>query len=64
MKYANLEKDYQWYLNTGIKREASIYAKAKYDLNDELSVYGDLQYRYIFYKMEGTMMMMAVYRKI
>jgi len=53
MKYSNLEKDYQWYLNNGIKSEASIYAKATYDLNGLFSVYGDLQYRYIYYKMEG-----------
>jgi iron complex outermembrane receptor protein len=53
MKYSNLEKDFQWYLNTGIKSEASIYAKATYALNDELSAYGDLQYRYINYKMSG-----------
>ncbi len=54
MKYSNLEKDYQWYLNTGIKSEISIYAKATYALNDKLSAYGDLQYRYITYKMSGT----------
>jgi iron complex outermembrane receptor protein len=53
MKYSNLPKDYQWYLNTGTKSEASIYAKATYTLNDKLSVYGDLQYRYILYKMSG-----------
>jgi iron complex outermembrane receptor protein len=53
MKYSNLENDYQWYLNTGTKSEASIFAKAIYSLTDELSVYGDLQYRYILYKMTG-----------
>jgi iron complex outermembrane receptor protein len=53
MKYSNLEKDYQWYMNTGIKAETSIYAKATYDLNDALSAYGDLQYRYISYNMSG-----------
>lgn len=53
MKYSNLGKDYQWYLNTGIKSEASIFAKATYTLNDALSAYGDLQYRYIAYNMRG-----------
>ncbi len=53
MKYSILEKDYQWYFNTGTKSEASVYAKATYSMTDDLSVYGDLQYRYIFYKMEG-----------
>lgn len=54
MKYSgNLEKDHQWYLSNGTKTEASFYAKATYTMNDDLSVYGDLQYRYILYQMKG-----------
>lgn len=54
MKYAgNLEKDHQWYLNNGIKKEVSIYAKSDYPVNDRWSFFVDLQYRFINYVMEG-----------
>jgi len=54
MKYSgSLEKDHQWYLNTGTKREFSIFGKADYSLSDKISVFGDLQYRYISYKISG-----------
>ena len=49
----NAEKDYRWYLNESLKAEISLYAKVTYSLTDELSVFGDLQYRYIDYSMEG-----------
>ena len=49
----NYKKDYQWYLNTGIKGEASIYGKVTYSLTDRISVFGDLQYRYINYRLDG-----------
>ena len=54
MKYAgNTEKDYQWYFNNSRKGEISLYGKVNYSLSDKTSVFGDLQYRYIFYKMKG-----------
>ena len=54
MKYAgNTEKDYQWYFNDARKGEISIYGKINYLISDKTSVFGDLQYRYILYKMKG-----------
>ncbi|MDQ1296364.1 MAG: iron complex outerrane recepter protein, partial [Bacteroidota bacterium] len=54
MKYpGTIEKDYQWYFNNGTKREFSFFGKADYAITDKISVYGDLQYRYIKYKMTG-----------
>ncbi len=54
MQYAgNTEKDFQWYLNNGKKAEASIYGKINYRLSERLTGFGDLQYRYISYKMTG-----------
>ena len=47
------EKDHQWYLNQALKAEISLYAKINYRLTDRLSSFGDLQYRYIKYKMNG-----------
>jgi iron complex outermembrane recepter protein len=49
----NTEKDYQWYFNKALKREFSIYGKINYKFSDKISVSGDLQYRYIYYKMQG-----------
>jgi iron complex outermembrane receptor protein len=49
----NTEKDYQWYLNKAVKREFSIYAKVNYKFSDMIAVFGDLQYRHIYYDMSG-----------
>jgi iron complex outermembrane receptor protein len=54
MRYpGSLERDHQWYFNTGEKGEASIYGKMNWSLSQRLSVFGDLQYRYIKYILEG-----------
>ena len=47
------EKGLQWYWNNGTKKEFNIYGKADYSLNEKLSVFGDLQYRFISYEMTG-----------
>jgi iron complex outermembrane receptor protein len=49
----NLSYDYRWYLNTGTKSEASLYAKSTWSVNRKLSIYGDLQYRHILYNITG-----------
>ena len=48
-----LNPDHEYYRNTGEKTDANLYAKANYDLTHGLSVYADLQYRYINYKIKG-----------
>lgn len=48
-----IDKDYQWYFNSSTKSEMSFYGKVNYTLSDLVSVFGDLQYRYISYKMKG-----------
>jgi iron complex outermembrane receptor protein len=54
MQYAgNTEKDYQWYFNNARKDEISIYSKVNYSLSEKVSIFGDIQYRHIFYKMSG-----------
>ena len=47
------EKDYQWYLNNGEKKEASFYGKINSSVTSRISVFGDLQYRYIAYDIIG-----------
>ncbi len=41
------------YFNAGNKTDANIYAKANYQLTEKLSLYGDLQLRYIDYSIRG-----------
>jgi iron complex outermembrane recepter protein len=47
------EPNYQWYFNKGTKSEISLFSKTEYEISDEFTVYGDLQYRYINYSMNG-----------
>jgi iron complex outermembrane receptor protein len=47
------EYDRNWYFNTGSKMEMNVFAKATYDLNEKITLYGDLQYRNIQYEMKG-----------
>ncbi len=49
----NLEKDYEWYFNNSRKGEINIYGKLNYSLTGKTSIFGDLQYRYIMYRMSG-----------
>ena len=54
MRYpGSTESNHQWYFNNGEKREASLYGKADYSLSDRLSVFGDLQYRFVNYMLRG-----------
>lgn len=42
-----------YYDNNSIKKDFNIFGKALYDINDQLSLFGDLQYRKIDYTMKG-----------
>jgi len=54
MQYPGLVQiNHKWYDNNGTKGEVSFYGKADYSLTEKASIFGDIQYRYIHYKMEG-----------
>jgi len=42
-----------WYENTGSKSEFNGFLKASYQLNEKITLYGDVQYRHIQYDMKG-----------
>ncbi len=44
---------YEWYRGDADKKEFSIFGKITYNLLDNLSIFGDIQYRYIDYRMSG-----------
>lgn len=50
----DLAADHEYYRNTGRKTDGNIYAKANYDLGGGVNLYGDMQYRYIKYKINGN----------
>lgn len=46
-------KEYEWYRNNGKKKEFNVFAKGEYQLTKIISLFGDLQYRYINYFLKG-----------
>tara|TARA_R100000935_G_scaffold27288_1_gene47382 strand:+ start:57332 stop:59509 length:2178 start_codon:yes stop_codon:yes gene_type:complete len=44
----------RYYFGTGDKSEFTIFGKATYRINDQWSVFGDLQGRFVAYKADGT----------
>ncbi|MGB5989120.1 MAG: TonB-dependent receptor [Marinifilaceae bacterium] len=50
---STFSKDYEWYRNNGKKDDANIFTKVNYQISPSLNIYGDMQYRYINYKMTG-----------
>lgn len=49
----NIDENHEWYYNTADKKEFSTFAKAEYTPIENLSIFGDIQYRYIDYRMRG-----------
>jgi iron complex outermembrane recepter protein len=49
----NTGKDYRWYFNNARKGEINLYGKVNYSLSEKITMFGDLQYRNILYKMKG-----------
>lgn len=45
--------NYEWYRNNGIKSEMNFFTKAQYQLNEKLSLFGDIQYRHVSHKLSG-----------
>ena len=50
----NIAENHEWYRNEGNKQEINFFTKAEYQVTDKLSLFADLQYRYIDYRMTGT----------
>ena len=49
----NTQKDNRYYSGNGDKNEFTTFAKATYKVNDQWSVYGDLQGRFVSYRTSG-----------
>lgn len=49
----NIPSNYEWYMNDANKKEFNIFTKGTYRVTDAFSIFGDLQYRYVDYRMKG-----------
>lgn len=49
----DIAENHEWYRNVGRKAEVNLFTKADYQLNEKLSLFGDLQYRRINYSFSG-----------
>lgn len=45
---------YEYYNNVGTKTDANVYLKALWNITKTLSIYGDVQYRFVNYTIAGT----------
>jgi iron complex outermembrane receptor protein len=50
----NISKNHEWYRNQGEKSDLNIFLKATYEVFENLSLFGDIQYRGIDYKLSGS----------
>lgn len=50
----NISPDYRWYTEEATKRDMNVFAKAEYSPMENLSLFGEVQYRYIDYRMKGN----------
>ncbi len=48
-----IPEGYEWYRNIGTKSDATTFFKMDYAFSNKLSIYADLQYRFVNYKLEG-----------
>lgn len=51
--FGTIPADFEWYRNKSTKYDANSFLKANWRLAEKLNIYGDMQYRYINYKMKG-----------
>lgn len=49
----NISDKYEWYRGDADKKEFSVFGKITYNILDNLAIFGDMQYRYIDYRMSG-----------
>lgn len=52
----NVSKDnpFEWYRNTGVKKDATVFARMNYDFSTRSNVFADMQLRYVTYDINGT----------
>ncbi len=52
---SNGDNQRNWYENTGLKNDINIFTKASWEVMKMITLFADLQYRYVYYRMEGEL---------
>ncbi len=52
--YGNNEANHEWYRSKGTKEDFNLFVKMNFQLTQQLSIYTDVQYRHINYKINGS----------
>jgi iron complex outermembrane recepter protein len=52
---SNGDIDRNWYYSTGLKKDFNIFLKCNYEVIKRMNLYGDLQYRYVYHNIQGTL---------
>ena len=52
--FVDRTRPYTWYINTGIKKDNTFFARQSTDLNDHLNIYAEAQLRNVDYSLFGT----------
>jgi len=52
---SNGDNGRNWYNGTGTKKDFNVFVKATYKVFNKFNLFADLQYRNIYYKMDGTL---------
>ena len=52
-KHTTVEEPFRWYKNNGLKKDFSTYARAEWNPTHKLTIFADLQYRGVSYKLDG-----------
>jgi len=52
---SNGNNEWKWYNAPGIKADFNIYTKINYQVSKKLSLFADMQYRYVYYKITGML---------
>ncbi len=52
-KHISVDEPYRWYMNNGLKKDYSAYARAEWNPTEKITIFTDLQYRGVSYKLDG-----------
>lgn len=52
---SNGDSERNWYYSTGLKKDYNVFAKVNYNLFKPLNLFVDLQYRYVWHNIQGTL---------
>lgn len=52
---SNGDNERNWYYNTGLKKDFNLFTKVTWQVIKQISLFADIQYRFVNYRMEGSL---------